>query len=169
MSETIQFLSCEVSNGRRSHENFLKQKLSEMGEVLTIKDVKRVIGIISYARRCVKDVEVILGPLREDLKIFKVGDISEDWLRLLNEQVKEALRKAIVNVHWLVLPGRKSDRFAVVIESDWSSKYTGYMLFASRNGEQRLLDMGSRRQKMFSALYLGELDAFVWACKRIPF
>ena len=84
----------------------------------------------------------------------------------LSEQVKEALKGAIESVHWLVLPGGKSDRFAFTIESDWSSKYAGYMLFASRNGEEKLLDMGSRRQKIVSSSYLGELDALVWACKR---
>ena len=66
----------------------------------------------------------------------------------------------------LCCQGGKSDRFAFTIESDWSSKYAGYMLFASRNGEERLLDMGSRRQKIVSSSYLGELDALVWACKR---
>ena len=166
VSETIEFLGCEVSNGQWSHENFLKQKMAEMGEVRTIKDLERVIGIISYARRCVKDVEVILGPLQEGLKTFKDGKVSEEWLRRLNEQVKEALRGAIENAHWLVFLGGKSDRFAFTIESDWSSKYARHMLFASRNGEERLLDMGSRRQKIISSSYLGELDALVWACKR---
>lgn len=71
-----------------------------------------------------------------------------------------------MNVHWLVLPGGKSDRFAFVIESDWSSKYAGYTLSASKDGEERLLDMGSRKQKMVSSSYLGELDALVWAYKR---
>ena len=132
-----------------------------MGEVRTIKDLERVMGIISYARRCGMSVEVVLGPLRESLKVFKDGNISEEWLRLLNEQVKDALRKAIVNVHWLVLPSGKSDRFAFTIESDWSSKYAGYMLFVSRNGEEKLLDMGSWRQKIVSSSYLSELDALV--------
>ena len=166
VSETIQFLGCGVSNGQWSHENFLKQKLAEMGEVRTIKDLERVIGIISYARRCVKDVEMVLGPLRESLKAFKEGKVTEEWLKGVNTQVKEALRAAITNTHWLILPGGKSDGFAFRLESDWSSKYAGYMLFASRNGEERLLYMGSRRQKIVSSSYLGELDALIWACKR---
>ena len=76
VSETIQCLGFEVSNGQWIHENFLKQKLVEMWEVRTIKDLERAIGIISYARRCVKDVEVIMGPLREILKTFKEGKAS---------------------------------------------------------------------------------------------
>ena len=79
--------------------------------------------------------------------------------------MKGALREAIANVHWLVLPGGKSDRFAFTIESDWSSKYARYMLFALRNREERLLDMRSQRQKKVSSSYLGELNALVWACK----
>ena len=75
VSETIQFWGCEVSNGQWSHENFFKQKLAEMGELRTIKDLEHVIGIISYARRCVRCVEVVLGPLRESLKVFKDEDI----------------------------------------------------------------------------------------------
>ena len=156
----------KISNGQWGHGNFLKQKLAELGKASTMEDLERVIGAISYARHCVKGVEMILGPLREGLRTFKVGEVTEDWLRMLNEQAKESLEKAIVNVHWLVLPGGNSDRFAFVIEFDWSSKHAGFILFASRNGEEKILDMGSRRQKMVSSSYLGELDALVWACKR---
>ena len=53
-----------------------------------------------------------------------------------------------------------------VIESDWSSKHEGYMLFASRDGEERLLDIGSRMRTSTISSYLGELYALVWACKR---
>ena len=162
-SETIQFLWCQMSNGHWSHENFLKKKLAELGEVCTIKDLERIIGVISYAFRCVKDVEVILGSLREALRTFKAGGVSEEWLGALNDQIKEALEKAIANVHWLILPGTESYRFTFVIESDWSSKHADYMLFAARDGEERLLDMGSRMQKLVSTSYLGELNALVWA------
>ena len=166
VSESIQFLGCEVSNGCWSHENFLKKKLAELGRIETIKDLERIIGVISYTRRCVKDVEMILGPLREGLKTFKSGKVSEEWIESLNEKVKSALEKAILNVHWLTLPGMEAKQFVFVIESDWSSKHEGYMLFASRDGEERLLDIGSRMQKSAVSSYLGELDALVWACKR---
>ena len=166
VSETIQFLGCEVGNAHWSHENFLKKKLAELGRVETIKDLENIIGVISYTRRCVKDVEMILGPLREDLKIFKAGKVTEVWMNALNEKVKEALRKAILNVKWLILPGVDAKQFVFVIETDWSSSHEGYMLFASRNGEERLLDIGSRMQQSVVSSCLGELDALVWACKR---
>lgn len=166
VSETIQSLGWEISNAHWSHENFLKQNLAELGELRTIKDLERIIGVISYARRCVKDVEVILGPLREGLKTVKDDEVSEVWLHVLHEQVKKALKRVLANVRWLMLPGVASDQFTFVIESDCRSKHAGYMLFASRDDEEMLLDMGSRRQNMVSSSYLGELDALVWACKR---
>ena len=98
--------------------------------------------------------------------MFKSGQVSESWIKVLNDRVKEALEKAIANIHWLVLPGIEASGFVFIIESDWSSRHEGYMLFASRGGEERLLDLGSRMQKVAVSSYLGELDALVWACKR---
>ena len=49
--------------------------------------------------RCVRDVEMVLGPLRESLKTFKEEKVTEEWLQGVNTQVKEALRAAITNTH----------------------------------------------------------------------
>lgn len=75
VSETVQFLRCEASSGHWSHENSIKWKMEELGEIRTIEDLERIIGVISYTRRCVKDVDMILGPLREGLKTFKVKEV----------------------------------------------------------------------------------------------
>ena len=40
------------------------------------------------------------------------------------------------------------------------------MLFGCRDGEQRLLDIGSRAHGLAASSFLGELDAVIWACKR---
>lgn len=40
------------------------------------------------------------------------------------------------------------------------------MLFVSRHGEEYLIDMGCRLQKLVCSSYLGKLDALVWACER---
>lgn len=128
----------------------LKKRLSELGGVRTIEDLERVIGVISYTRRCVKDVEIILGPLNEGVKTFKSGKVSEDWICSLNNQVKEAVKNSIANVHWLILPRTETDKFIFIIESDWSSEHVGYMLFASKSGEEWLLDHWSRMQKLVS-------------------
>ena len=108
VSESIQFLGCKVSNGHWSHENFLEKKLGYLGRIETIKNLERTIGVISYTRRCVKDVEMILGPLREGLKTSKVGKVSEEWIEALHEKVKNALEKAILNVRWLILPSMEA-------------------------------------------------------------
>lgn len=143
----------------------MKRNLAELGEVQTSKELERIIGIIFYTR-CAKDVEMIWGPLREGFRTFKLGQVSEDRIKALNVQVKEVLERAIANVHWLVLPGIKSDSFAFIVESDWSSRHSGCMIFTSKNEKERLIDMGSKMQKFASSSYLGEFNALVWACKR---
>ena len=40
------------------------------------------------------------------------------------------------------------------------------MLFASKDGEERLLDIGSRIQKLTASYYLDELDALKWTCEQ---
>ncbi len=40
------------------------------------------------------------------------------------------------------------------------------MLFARKNGEERLIDLGSRAHGNVNSSYLGELDTIQWACKR---
>ena len=54
------------------------------------------------------------------------------------------LGQAIDNVQCLVLPGCVADKFMFVIKSDWSSKYAGYMLSASKNCEDHLIDLRTR-------------------------
>ena len=78
------------------------------------------------------------------------------------------MKKAIANVHWLVLPGVEASKFMFIIESDWSSRHVGFMLiiesdwslrhagfmlFALKDGEECFLDIESRIQK-FSLLTL---------------
>ena len=122
MYGTIQFLGCEIRNGHWSLGDFLRQKLAELREVRTIKDLERIIGFISYTRHYVKDVEAILGPLHEGFKSCKEDEVSEGWLHALNEQVKKALEKAIANVPWLMLLRGNSNKFTFVTKTDWSSK-----------------------------------------------
>ena len=87
---------------------------------------------------------MILDPLREALKEFKSVSISEEWKKKLNLKVDEALGKAIDNVQWLVFPRVRAKRSKFIIGSDWSSNFVGYMLFACKGSEERLLDLGSR-------------------------
>ena len=56
--------------------------------------------------------------------------------------------------------------FTFVVETDWISGCSVYMLFACSEGEEKLVDLGSRSRLLATSSYLGELDAVVWACKR---
>ena len=67
-SQRIQFLGFEISRGYSNHENLLKNNVAEFGGVQTIKDVERIIGVISYARRYVKDVEMIWAHSKKVLR-----------------------------------------------------------------------------------------------------
>ena len=162
----ITFLGYEIKNGLWNQAGFIKKRMDEIGKVQSIKDLERIIGIISYSRRCIKDSELILGPLRKDLKRFKSGAVTEEWKEAVDDHVMTAFKQAITNMHWLTLPGMKADEYKFILESDWSSGYSGYMLFARRDGEDHLVDIGSRAHGLQSSSYLGELDAVVWACKR---
>ena len=165
-ADSITFLGYEIKDGKWSLEGFISRKMQEIGSVDSIKGLERVIGILSYARRCIKNTEKILGPLREDLRSFKSGSVTDVWKAEMNCHVREAFEKALDNVEWLVLPGVDVGHFTFVVETDWSSGCSGYMLFACSEGEEKLVDLGSRSRLLATSSYLGELDAVIWACKR---
>ena len=79
--------------------------------------------------------------------------------------MSKALELAIENVLWLILIGVEAEQFVFVIESDWSSKYVGNMLFVGKDREEQLVDLGGRVQLYATSSCLDELDALVWACK----
>ena len=72
--------------------------MKEVGEVVTVGDMEQVIGILSYVRRTVKDVEKILGPLQKDLKILKKGKVTEKWKNEMNQRMSDAFSQALVNL-----------------------------------------------------------------------
>ena len=92
---------------------------------------------------------------------IRVVDRGTEWKN--KRCIEESNNK---NVHWLTLPGIDAKKFVFIIESNWSSRHMGYMLFASKYGEGRLLDIGSKMQKFAVSSYLGEFNALIWACKR---
>ena len=140
--------------------------MAQVGEVKMMRNLERIIGVISYARRAIVDVEAILGPLREALKEWKAARVLTAWMQGLNEKVAAAFRAALDNMRWLTLPGAKAESYVFTIESDWSTGHAAYMLFAKRGDEERLIDLGSRSSGLKGSSYLGELDAIQWACKR---
>lgn len=99
VTTSITFLGFEIQNGSWSFESYLRKRMEEIGEVQSIKDLERVIGILSYIRRVVRDIERILGPLHADLKELKCGLVTSDWWKKLNEKVISAFRQALDNLH----------------------------------------------------------------------
>lgn len=71
--------------------------MQEIGRVDSIKALERVVGILSNTRRCIKNTEKILGPLRKDLKTFKSGSVTDVWKSEMNCRVREAFRQALDN------------------------------------------------------------------------
>ena len=67
----INFLGYEIENGKMSLKTYLKKKIEQLGRVRNVNDLERIIGIISYARHFIKATELILAPLRSDLKDLK--------------------------------------------------------------------------------------------------
>ena len=59
-----------------------------------------------------------------------------------------------------------ADEYSFIIETDWSKGHNGYMLYARKGNEIRLVDIGSRVVRHHMSSYLGELDAMKWACSR---
>ena len=76
MSTKIKFLGYEIENGKMSLTEYLAEKAKDIGKIKNIKDMERCIGIISYARRCIVGAELILAPLRKDLKMMKERKFS---------------------------------------------------------------------------------------------
>lgn len=56
--------------------------------------------------------------LPEQLKVFKVGGVSNTWLQRLNAKKGTTLSQAIANVHWLTLLGTQAEKSISVIESN---------------------------------------------------
>ena len=164
-STEITFLGHKISDGKWSFEKFIKKKMQSIGHIKDIKKLESVIGVLSYARRCIVGIERILGPLREKLGEWKAGAFSNESIQEVQYLAETAFHDALDNMKWLTLPGAEADSYIFQLESDWSNSHIGYMLFVQRNGEERLVDIGSKKVKVATSSYLGELDAIVWACK----
>ena len=160
----INFLGYEIENGKMSLKTYLKKKMEQLGRVRNVNDLERIIGIISYARHFIKATELILAPLRSDLKDLKKGRLLEKDLEGVNLRVEEAFKSVHSNILELSVLGLHPTRF--MLETDWSQGHVGYMLFAIlSNGQKCLVDIGSKTN-VYGSSYLGELKGIVWACRQ---
>ena len=93
---------------------------------------------------------------------MKKGDVVEEWMKDMNEKVKEALSNALEGMVSLAFP--KGDVQKLMLEITRSGDYSGYMLFAQwKDGSLELVDLGSMVGMRTTSSYLGEFDTIQWA------
>ena len=163
MSSKISFLGFEIEDGKLCLKEYIRKKMDSIGPIENVHDLERVIGIISYARRVIHGTEIVLAPLREDLKRLKKGNISDEWFDEVNLRVAKVFEEAFNRLRELTVPGVSAESY--ILETDWSEGHAGFMLFACLTGGRKaLVDLSSKVNASTTSSYLGELDAIVWAC-----
>ncbi|GMH34382.1 hypothetical protein BSKO_02216 [Bryopsis sp. KO-2023] len=162
----LTFLGLEVSHGVVHLNTFLQEKGGVPERICNSRDLERAIGILSYCRKMVPRIEQVLAPLRSALKEVKKGPGDwDDWTSRSTQMVRDAFMAATSSAVALSLPGRAACKY--VLETDWSGKFSGFLLFAkSLDGSMHLMDIGSTAHAEATSSYLGELGAVQWACKK---
>jgi len=163
LTRELKFLGVEIANGHWSLCNYLRQKIDSLGAIRTWKAIERLIGVVSYARKTLPDVERLLVEARTLLKQSKHTEQSMEWWSTAERQLNSMLCEAVVRQRILVLPGLGVENF--VIESDWSDDFCGYLLYANDGAKLHLCDVGSKKMPERTSSFLGELKAVIWACK----
>jgi len=79
VTNSVKFLGLELESGRWSLARYLSTKANTFGELRSWKDLERMIGVVSYARRTIPDVERLLLPLRAALKEAKRVQKNVAW------------------------------------------------------------------------------------------
>lgn len=77
-----------------------------------------MIEIVSCTLRCIKDAMLMLGPLREDLRVFKYGKVMEKRIAESSEIIHRIFLQALDDVKLHILPGMTVNKYDFVIESD---------------------------------------------------
>ena len=86
-SNKIKLLCYDIENGQMGLQNYIEKKRETIGEIRTVRDIERVIGIISYAKKTIKGPKKILSILRQDIKELKMGKVSDQWFDMLNNHI----------------------------------------------------------------------------------
>jgi len=162
----ITFLRYSLSNGQWSLSDYLADKWKQLGEVCSRRDLERHIGILSFARTHVPEVEKILRPLREHLKRAKsLRLLVSDW-GFISSSVRSAYRSCLGGHVPLSFVNDRFSKF--LLYTDWTDFHIGYMLFgvSAETGNTKLVDIGSHGLPMTTSSYLGELTGIVIALKK---
>jgi len=164
--QEISFLRYSLKDGKWSLSDYLTEKSKQLGETRSRRELERHIGILSFARSHVPDVELLLRPLRRHLAEAKSSKLSHDKWALISDHVRDVYRSCL-NCHVpLSLANDLFSRF--ILFTDWTNFHVGYMLFGvtAESGEKKLLDLGSHGMKETTSSFLGELSGIVTALKK---
>jgi len=162
----ISFLRYSLRNGQWSLSDYLTEKSEQLGEIRSRRALEKHIGILSFARSHVPDVELSLRPLRRHLAEAKSGRLSSEKWDGISNRVREVYRSCL-NCHVpLSLANDLFSRF--LLFTDWTDFHVGYMLFGvtAGSGAKKLLDLGSHVMAETTSSYLGELEGIITALKR---
>ena len=64
ISTEVKFLGYEISDEKLGLHNYIQKKKEMLWEVKKVKDLERVIDIISYVRKIIKGMEIVLAKFR---------------------------------------------------------------------------------------------------------
>ena len=69
--------------------------------------------------------------------------MTEKWIDELNDKFHHVFWLALDNIRWLVLPAMKMNKYKFLIESNWNSGRSGYMMVGCSGEQTELTDLGS--------------------------
>ena len=159
----VKFLGMELSHGSWTLTEYFRSRWGQLGEVTHWKDLERLIGVLSYLRRTIVDLERLIAPLRQLLAQAKAKKQEEEWWNHARQEVWNVLLRALDRQVLLELPGLRTQKY--VLETDWSGEHAGYLLWAKGPEREHLVDLGSKSVPETTSSFLGELKAIVWACQ----
>jgi len=162
----VSFLRYSLKNGQWSLEDYLEDKWRQLGKVQSRRELEKHIGILSFARSHVPDIEIFLRPVRKYLSRAKVERLLEaDW-EIITKCVRDTYKSCLDCHQPLSLMRDRFSRF--LLFTDWTDFHVGYMLFgvAAESGTRKLIDVGSHCLPETTSSYLGELNGIVIALKK---
>jgi len=162
----VNFLRYSLKDGRWTLQDYLGEKWRQLGEIKSRRELERHIGILSFARTHIPDIELLLRPLRRLLLRVKTMRICLPEWQVITERVREVYRSCLERHRSLSLANDSFSRF--LLFTDWTDFHTGYMLFgvSATTGAKKLLDIGSHTLPMTTSSYLGELNGIISALKK---
>jgi hypothetical protein len=159
--QTLEFLGHTISVGKMMPEDAKVKKILSLQKPTNKKQVRSVLGLLSYYRRYVPHFASVTAPLTDLTKGTNSKSIlwTEDCQRAL---VK--IQKVLNTFPVLLLPSLTED---FVLQTDASSKGMGAVLLQSKDGLLHPVQFASKKfsspQQKYSTIER-ECLAIIWAC-----